>query len=154
MTNVYNYSTIQVDARGVRGVISRAMKNLRREGFFSDTRRTRSPGAVKRARAYDVHVIFVAPGESAKLNLRYRKKNKPTNVLSFDYGNEGEIIVCPHIVKKEARAAGHSVQFQTAWMIIHGLVHLAGVHHESSPRMSHRAEVLEEKVLYELGIGN
>lgn len=120
----------------------------------------------------EIGVVLINSQESRKLNLIYRNKNKPTNVLSFFYphtkrglrslrgkkshprygvgvyGPEyGEILICPQIVKKETKATGNTQPFQMTSMILHGMIHLAGVHHEKSPADFRRFSKLENGLL-------
>lgn len=95
-----------------------------------------------------IAVVPVSARESLELNRRYRKKRTPANVLSFLYDREyGEIIVCPALIRVEAKTQGHSFKYQMTWMIIHGMLHLAGVHHERSAPAAKRAARLEEEAL-------
>lgn len=80
-----------------------------------------------------IRVIPVSFAQSRVLNRVYRGRSKATNVLSFRYGKEyGEIIICLEVIRREARPAGWNARSQIAWMILHGMIHLAGVHHEKS----------------------
>jgi probable rRNA maturation factor len=86
--------------------------------------------------------------ESASLNRAYRGKNKPANVLSFRYGKEyGEIIVCPAVIRREAQEQKRAFQYQMTWMILHGMIHLSGLHHEASAAAAKRVERLEQSIL-------
>lgn len=96
----------------------------------------------------EVAVINISAKESRRLNRLYRKKNKPTNVLSFRYGPEyGEILLCPKIIKKEARAQGHSHKYRMTWMMAHGMLHLGGAHHEKGAAAAKKFKQLEELIL-------
>jgi len=80
-----------------------------------------------------VTVRYVAEAEARRLNLRYRGKDYPTNVLSFPYGSsppEGDVVICAPVVAREARAQGKDVQAHHAHLLVHGLLHLAGHDHE------------------------
>ena len=106
------------------------------------------PSPVSKKLPRKIKVVFLSSQEARKLNFIYRGKNKPTNVLSFFYGPEyGEILICPEIVKKEAKADGHTQLFQMTWMILHGMLHLAGVHHEKSSAAFRRFSSLEKRIL-------
>lgn len=95
-----------------------------------------------------VAVISISAKESRRLNRLYRKKNKPTNVLSFRYDSKyGEILLCPDIIKKEARAQGNSQKYQMTWMIAHGMMHLGGLNHEGGGAAIKKFERLEEIIL-------
>ena len=65
-------------------------------------------------------------------------------VYSPDYG---EILICKDVVKKEAKLAGNTQLFQMTWMIAHGILHLAGVHHEKSVATAKRFSRLEKQIL-------
>lgn len=82
---------------------------------------------------YQLEVIFVAPAESKKLNKRYRRKNKPANVLSFPLSvHTGQIIICPAQARRDAgRYNRTSVSF-LGFLLIHGLLHLKGYRHGST----------------------
>ena len=71
---------------------------------------------------YSLSMVFVGKQTSHKLNLAYRHKNKPTNILSFGLDKKtGEIFITPSIAKKEV-----------ASLFIHGLMHLKGMEHGST----------------------
>lgn len=64
------------------------------------------------------------------------------------YGQEyGEIILCPTIIKKDAKEQGNTQVFQMTWMVVHGMLHLAGLHHEKSKVMTQRVIRIENAVL-------
>lgn len=96
----------------------------------------------------EVAVVEIAPKTSRYFNQRYRKENKIANVLSFYYSPDyGEILVCPEVVRREAKKQGHTYKYQMTWMIIHGMIHLAGIHHEGSQKSVKQAERLESLIL-------
>lgn len=96
-------------------------------------------------------VISISGKKSRQLNRRYRKKNKPANVLSFRYGKEyGEILLCTSVIRKEAKAQRNSYQYQVTWTILHGMLHLAGLHHEKSAAKARLTEKVERSVLLKL----
>lgn len=95
-----------------------------------------------------IEVVEVKLGQSSLLNRIYRGHKKPTNVLSFLYSLDyGEILVCPILIREEAKKQGNSYKYQMTWMILHGMIHLAGLHHEKSRLLSEKTEELEQKIL-------
>lgn len=79
-----------------------------------------------------VSVNFVGTDESRRLNRTYRKKNRPTNVLSFvseSAGELGDIILCPKLAREEAAALGMGYGVWVNYLFVHGLLHLAGLDH-------------------------
>jgi len=68
-----------------------------------------------------------------KLNKNYRNKNKPTNILSFPLSkNEGEILICPEVVKTELKKFNRTFAELLGFLVIHGALHLKGMTHSST----------------------
>ena len=102
----------------------------------------------KKKLPHQIEIIEITKEKSQALNFWYRKKNKPANVLSFRYSNDyGEILLCTEVIRREAREARNPQEYQFAWMIVHGMIHLAGMHHEESLRLAKWAEGLEQRIL-------
>jgi probable rRNA maturation factor len=100
-----------------------------------------------------ISLAFVGKKEIEKLNKAFRKKNKPTDVLSFELNEKdclGEIIICPDIVKENAKKYGVSAQQETMNVFIHGILHLLGYDHEKSEREALIMEQKQEKYLEKL----
>ncbi len=80
----------------------------------------------------DLSVVIVNRVKIKELNRIYRGKNKPTDVLSFDYSdklkglpkNLGEIVICPSEINIDGETG-------LAHIFIHGLLHLLGYDHEN-----------------------
>lgn len=84
----------------------------------------------------EVTVRIVGAAESRALNRRYRGKDRPTNVLSFPYGEPGvlgDLVVCAPVVNREAREQGKSPAAHWAHMVVHGVLHLRGFDHIRAP---------------------
>ena len=99
-----------------------------------------------------VRVVLIHKETSRMLNARFRKKRKPTNVLSFRYdATYGEILLCPPVIRAEARTQGNTYAFQMTWMIVHGMIHLSGLHHEYSRIFAGKVARVEHEILSALG---
>jgi probable rRNA maturation factor len=85
------------------------------------------------------------------LNARDRRKNKPTNVLTYE--QPPEILLGLGVVLAEARTAGKSVTAHLSHLLIHGALHLAGHdhHHVGDARIMEQAEA---RLLARLKISN
>jgi len=90
-------------------------------------------------------IALVKPVEIKKLNKKYRKKNKPTDILSFEDINE--IIICPQVVKSNAKKFKSTFKKELAKALIHGILHLLGYDHEKSEK---DAKIMEKKQNYYL----
>lgn len=83
----------------------------------------------------EIVFIFLNSKEMQQINKTYRKKNKPTDVLSFESADPealGEIAFCLPVLTKQAKQQKHSVDQELQYMMIHGLLHLLGYDHELS----------------------
>jgi probable rRNA maturation factor len=91
------------------------------------------------------------------LNRRDRKKDKPTNVLSYPSGEKaflGDIVLARQTVLREARAQKKLPADHLAHLVVHGTLHLLGHDHETSDADADRMEALERRILNKLGISD
>ena len=51
----------------------------------------------------ELSIVLVGQARIRKLNKKYRRKNRSTDVLSFTYDDSGEIVICLQEVKKNAK---------------------------------------------------
>ena len=96
--------------------------------------------------------IFLTNSEKMRqLNLRFRKKNKPTDVLSFPInivkkkiGYLGDIAISYEIVNKRSRRTNFNYEFDKMW--VHGYLHLLGYDHKKIKEFE-KMRKLEKKIL-------
>jgi probable rRNA maturation factor len=91
------------------------------------------------------------------LNARDRKKDKPTNVLSYPSGERqflGDIVLARQTVWREARAQKKAPADHLSHLVVHGALHLLGYDHETGEADAERMEALERRVLAKLGIAD
>ena len=82
---------------------------------------------------YDLSIALVAPKESHKLNLTYRQKDKPTNVLSFPYDKKsGELVLDLKTSRADAKNFDMTPEKFLLFLVIHGMLHLKGFDHGST----------------------
>jgi probable rRNA maturation factor len=115
-----------------------------------------SPAALRSwaSGATGVTLRIVGSSEARRLNARYRKKAKATNVLSFPYGRgSGDIVLCHPVIAREARAQGKTLAAHYAHLVVHGLLHLRGYDHEKK-RDALRMERREIGMLRRLGFAD
>lgn len=107
----------------------------------------------------ELSVSLVSPAEIKKLNKKYRKIDKPTDVLSFAFKDSGlpavalaeagEIVLCPQVVKENAEKYGESFKKEIARVLIHGVLHILGYDHKKGGR---EAEKMEKKTNYYINL--
>lgn len=93
----------------------------------------------------ELTLVFLSSSKMKVINRQFRKKNKPTDILSFhsaDPDSLGELLLCTDVLKEQAVRHGHSFNIEVTYMLIHGLLHLLGYDHEASLK--------EEKLMFRL----
>lgn len=81
---------------------------------------------------YSLSLVFIEDKESKTLNKNYRKKNKPTNVLSFPLDKStGEVFINMDSVRREHDNFHRTQKKFIAFLYIHALFHLKGLQHSS-----------------------
>lgn len=109
----------------------------------------------------EITIRIVDEAESHELNLTYRGKDKPTNVLSFPFevpeGIEmpllGDLIICRQVMEKEAEEQGISLESHWAHLAIHGTLHLLGYDHLTDEE-AEEMESLETEIMIALRYGD
>ena len=96
---------------------------------------------------YSLSIALVSAKKSKEINKKYRKIDKPTNVLSFAFSKtEGEILLCPVVIKKETKKNNRTYKEWMDFLVIHGMLHLKGMRHSS--RMEQEETKYDQKYFY------
>jgi probable rRNA maturation factor len=130
----------------------------------ADLARWASAALGARAARAELGVRVVSPAESRRLNARYRGRDAPTNVLSFPPpampvrtpgGTRalGDLVICPGVLRGEARAQAKTLEAHWAHLVVHGTLHLIGYDHRRAAD-ARRMERREIAVLRRLGFAN
>lgn len=123
MLEITNLTSSPVDEEFLREIAKKVLEGEKKEGRIS--------------------LVFVGPNRMRKLNFRYKKKNRVTDILSFpaisskDFVEPpkkekelGEIVICLREIKKRAKRENLDFQKELARTFIHGLLHLCGYDHK------------------------
>jgi probable rRNA maturation factor len=100
----------------------------------------------------EVNVLLTGDSEIQRLNLQFRHKDKPTDVLSFPMEEEsagGDIAISLQTARAQAAEIGHDLLTEVKVLILHGMLHLAGHDHESDRGQMRR---LEQELRTELNL--
>lgn len=101
-------------------------------------------------RTENISLAFIGKEEIKKLNKKFRKKNKATDVLSFALNEKdylGEIVICPEVVKENAKKYGETIKQEMLKVFVHGILHLCGYDHEKTEKEARVMEAKQEKYL-------
>jgi probable rRNA maturation factor len=92
-------------------------------------------------------VLLTGDEQLRALNLQFRGKDKPTDVLSFPALAQtgGDLAISLETAALQAAEHGHTLQMEIKILILHGLLHLAGYDHERDKGQMRRRETLLRK---------
>ena len=104
-----------------------------------------------------ITVRIVGEAEARELNRRFRHQDHATNVLTFDYQREPQVIadlvLCAPVVAAEALAAGKTLVAHYAHLLVHGALHAQGYDHQNEAD-AQRMEARETELLRALGFAD
>ena len=116
-----------------------------------------------------ISITLTTPENIKKINNKYRKIDKPTDVLSFPMFEKeeidlvckenfegirealGDVIISVEQVKKQAKEYEHSFERELAYMVVHGFYHLMGYDHMQEDEKNQMRKK-EENILKKLNI--
>ena len=113
-------------------------------------------------RPLEIGIVLSSDAEVRRLNKLYRRKDTPTNVLSFpiaDFERKrleqncllGEVILALETILQEADEAGIPPREHLSHLIVHGILHLFGLDHQTETEAA-RMEATESNILLNLGL--
>ena len=90
----------------------------------------------------ELSIAIVEIAEMTELNEKYRGKEGPTDVLSFECDDLcaaepdepvtlGDVVIAPEIAEVQAEEYGHTVEQELNLLLVHGVLHLLGYDHEA-----------------------
>jgi probable rRNA maturation factor len=105
----------------------------------------------------ELSILLVDDKEIQKLNKQYRGIDSSTDVLSFSMGEGegaevnrwllGDIIISLETASNQANERGHDIMDEVLILIVHGILHLLGYHHEDSDEYAKKMKDQEQKIL-------
>jgi probable rRNA maturation factor len=109
---------------------------------------------------WDLSVVFCDNSYIRSLNARFRRKDEPTDVLSFALGETleedgerrylpGDIVISLETLAENARYFQVSEDEELRRLLIHGVLHLDGLDHDSNEEKEPMLQ-LQERLLAEL----
>lgn len=100
-------------------------------------------------RGKEVALLLTDDATMQNLNRSYRKMDRPTDVLAFPMPEDdeilGDIAVSVEAAQRQAACAGHDLEIELKYLLLHGLLHLCGYTHGDPPDT--RWKKTEEKYL-------
>lgn len=104
----------------------------------------------------ELTVAFVNNSQMQSFNNTYRKKNYPTDILSFPVNEVtleqdhylGDILISVEKAADQARVQGHPLEKELQILLLHGILHLLGYDHETDSGTMNRIEAGLRKTLH------
>ena len=101
-----------------------------------------------------ISVLLAGDVEIRRLNKEFRGKDKATDVLSFPAGDgvgrrrvAGDLAISVETAAREAPQRGHTLDLELRVLLLHGVLHLAGMDHETdSGEMARKEERLRKRL--------
>jgi len=86
-------------------------------------------------RGREFHCLITGDAELCRLNAQFRGKDAPTDVLSFpqegEHGYAGDLAISLARARVQAKQFGHSIETEIRVLMLHGVLHLKGMDHET-----------------------
>jgi probable rRNA maturation factor len=106
----------------------------------------------------DVVVLLTDDAAVHDLNLRFRDRDRPTNVLSFPAAESaaphlGDLVLALGVCAAEAAAQGKSLADHLTHLTVHGVLHLLGRDHVDEVE-AEAMEAEERTLLASLGVAD
>jgi rRNA maturation RNase YbeY len=112
----------------------------------------------------ELSVTFVGDRRMRRLNCRYRRKDRTTDVLAFAARDArmphtlhlapeslGDVVIAAPTAARQARKGNRSFDEEVAALLVHGILHLCGYDHERSQTEARRMNRREKMILKQLG---
>jgi probable rRNA maturation factor len=106
-----------------------------------------------------VDVLLAGDATLRRLNRTFRGKDKATDVLSFPAaaefgdGHAGDLAISLNTAERQAEQHGHSLRDEVRVLLLHGLLHLAGMDHETDKgQMARREAELRAQLKLPVGL--
>lgn len=97
-----------------------------------------------------ISIALIDKKEIKELNRVYRRKDKVTDVLSFNLDSKellGEIVICLDQAKKQAKSKKQTLKSELQLLTVHGILHLLGYNHELGPKDAAKQEEKQQEIL-------
>ena len=115
---ILDYSKWKNKIKDPEDYLEKKLKKLSKKPYFKKKKQ-------------EFSILLTNNKKMKNLNFKFRKKNKPTDVLSFETHDKiyiGDIAISYEIVNKRSKQSNFLIEFDKMW--IHGYFHLNGYDHK------------------------
>ncbi len=111
-----------------------------------DSRRLKKVAARVAPAGKSLNIVLVDDFQIAKLNRQFHATDGPTDILTFDYGDEAELIISVETAIRQARRYRSPLMRELALYVVHGILHLSG-YDDHTPRQRAQMRAAERQLL-------
>ena len=115
---ILDYSKWKNKIKDPEDYLEKKLKKLSKKPYFKKKKQ-------------EFSILLTNNKKMRNLNFKFRKKNKPTDVLSFESHDKiyiGDIAISYEMVNKRSKQSNFLIEFDKMW--IHGYFHLNGYDHK------------------------
>ena len=144
MINLINHSSLPMPKKWIQDWMT---------SLFQEIPRHLTPTEKKELRK-ELTIVFLNRAAAKKINSDLRDKDYATDILSFEASEAdelGELVLCPQVLKAQAKQHSHSFRAELGYMLIHGVLHLLGYDHEKSKGEAARMFEIQDQLFDRLG---
>ena len=141
---VINQSTTNLNLKNIQTVLDEVVKRLAKNKTLKN---------LKKLKKDEITFVLISAPKMKTMNSQFRGKDYATDVLSFAPTSPeslGELILCPSVLKKQAKQNDHSLDFEILYMVIHGILHLLGYDHEQSLAEEKKMFLIQDRLFSQL----
>lgn len=148
-----NQRLININCQRIEKILRKALQHLRDSGKLNSL-------LVANYSSLELSILFVNDRKMRELNLRYRGKDKTTDVLSFPQIEQfkqfkrfelltslGDIVINLQQSKGQAKEHGLTFYGEVSWLLVHGLLHLLGYDHGKNKYQARKMREMEMELL-------
>ena len=105
----------------------------------------------------EISIVLVSDRKIRELNRRWRKKDRPTDVLAFAQREGkfadphdpllGDVVISVERAAAQAKERGHSLEKEIDLLLVHGLLHLLGFEHTRGKKRAREMAAKEKELL-------
>ncbi|MGE5085345.1 MAG: rRNA maturation RNase YbeY [Bacillota bacterium] len=135
---VINESKHAIPRKFIQEWMSQVEKELKKRKVLSTEKAKR-----------ELTLVFLDKKPAQKLNKEFRDRDYATDVLSFDSmdpSSFGELVMCPEVLKRQAKEHKLTFQKELGYMLLHGTLHLLGYDHETNEQDAKKMFTLQDTV--------
>lgn len=104
---------------------------------------------LKRPWDIKLDIVFLSDRDMMSFNKKYRCEDRATDVLSFDLGSCGQILISSDTALRNSAIFGTSFEEEIVLYVIHGILHLFGYNDETTAQKN-RMSGKESRILKKL----